>query len=757
MTLRSSALRVTLILAVVACVCMSIGGTASARPLSIGSPTGISSCQPDTFGEFYAENDSYNTPGQTLLSVPAPGVLANDLDIVGSARIPILNEGLSIAAYLYAGPSHGTVALNTDGSFTYTSTFPVDGSGTDSFQYLYQVGGSLVCSTVATVTINISPVQPVATQDLYTVASDQTLSVGDPSTLTGSPTGVLTNDVNSISGGNGNLYAVLVDTSHLGGGTLTWPTSGPGAEDGSFTYTPASPTTPSAWHPFSYEACYFIRGGVGPYCSAPMVDYVGVLPTVVGQPDSYSVAEGRVLNVGNPGDPSSGVLGNDVNNTGQFLTATVTQGPAHGSLVFNVDGVFTYTPTPGYYSGGAGPDTFTYTLCAFYQGVQYCSAPTTVSITVASVPPTAAFQAPAKLKGQPFVVTFTDPAGQAQVGVQGVSSSDLTITAAGSTTPLAEKMVCQDYAGTTVNCAENVSAVLFTPSATLTAGQTYQLNVLAGICQQDPFARCVSPQTLSVRAATVVGSTDPGPTYQWGTVKNVLALGGSYVQEQYAHASEKYSFSGTSMGLVMWGRPDGGTATVTVTSATNPKTQTTTIDTYAVLAGDQTFSWPSLPAGKHTVTITTTGSHDANQHRFVGQDRRDHRQRHHSIRRPQAGCDVVGRSRLRVQIHRPEGRDRPALLLRQLHHLERGGRPQRRPGKNHDLGIIASHPHRPDRRPLRHQLLLRERARNHPSQLRPLHHKDRCPRHQTSRQQRHHRGLQQLHRDLTSLQIGGVV
>jgi hypothetical protein len=105
-----------------------------------------------------------------------------------------------------------------------------------------------------------------------------------------------------------------------------------------------------------------------------------------------------------------------------------------------------------------------------------------------------------------------------------------------------------------------------------------------------------------------VQASDPGPAYEWGTVDNASALSGSYVQEQYADASERYSFSGSSFGLVMWTRPDGGTATVRITSAT-AKTTTRTIDTYAAVARDHSFSWTSLAPGKHTVTITTTGAH----------------------------------------------------------------------------------------------------------------------------------------------------
>jgi hypothetical protein len=121
----------------------------------------------------------------------------------------------------------------------------------------------------------------------------------------------------------------------------------------------------------------------------------------------------------------------------------------------------------------------------------------------------------------------------------------------------------------------------------------------------------MTPQTLSARPALVVQAGDPGPIYGWGVVKNSSALGGSYVQEQYADASETYSFSGSSLGLVMWMRPNGGTATVTITSTTAPKTTTNTIDTYSALTGDHTFTFFPLPPGRHTVTITTTGAHDA--------------------------------------------------------------------------------------------------------------------------------------------------
>ena len=54
--------------------------------------------------------------------------------------------------------------------------------------------------------------------------------------------------------------------------------------------------------------------------------------------------------------PYSGVLANDVEPEGQSMTASLVTSPAHGTLVFNANGTFTYTPAAGY----QGPDTFIY-------------------------------------------------------------------------------------------------------------------------------------------------------------------------------------------------------------------------------------------------------------------------------------------------------------------------------------------------------------------------------------------------------------
>ena len=68
--------------------------------------------------------------------------------------------------------------------------------------------------------------------------------------------------------------------------------------------------------------------------------------------DSYATSRNGALTV----DAADGVLANDLDPENANLTATVVQGPAHGTLVLNPDGSFTYTPDAAY----SGPDSFSY-------------------------------------------------------------------------------------------------------------------------------------------------------------------------------------------------------------------------------------------------------------------------------------------------------------------------------------------------------------------------------------------------------------
>ncbi len=86
-----------------------------------------------------ANDDNYTALKNTPLTVPAPGVLANDTDVTSATAIA-------------AGPTTqgGTVTLNTNGSFTYTP--PAGYTGPDSFTYEATNG---VTSDTATVNLTV--------------------------------------------------------------------------------------------------------------------------------------------------------------------------------------------------------------------------------------------------------------------------------------------------------------------------------------------------------------------------------------------------------------------------------------------------------------------------------------------------------------------------------------------------------------------------------------------------------------------------
>ncbi len=91
-----------------------------------------------------AAHDSYSTDEDTTLSVPAPGVLANDTDA----------DGDTLTTKLLTDVANGTLTLAPDGRFDYTPD--PDFHGTDHFVYVANDG--YYDSNTATVAITVNPV-----------------------------------------------------------------------------------------------------------------------------------------------------------------------------------------------------------------------------------------------------------------------------------------------------------------------------------------------------------------------------------------------------------------------------------------------------------------------------------------------------------------------------------------------------------------------------------------------------------------------
>jgi hypothetical protein len=167
-----------------------------------------------------ATNDTYSVRHDHTLNVPAPGVLGNDLNLLGSST-----------AVLDTTAAHGTLLLRSNGSFTYSPSAGYIGA--DTFRYhAHDVVLLLpVNSTIATVTINVTNAPPVANADRYTASTGVTKSVPAP--------GVLGNDTDADGDG---LTAQLVDGGGNGSlnlnadGSFTFKSGGSFVGDRTFTY-----------------------------------------------------------------------------------------------------------------------------------------------------------------------------------------------------------------------------------------------------------------------------------------------------------------------------------------------------------------------------------------------------------------------------------------------------------------------------------------------------------------------------------------
>jgi VCBS repeat-containing protein len=221
--------------------------------------------------------------------------------------------------------SHGSLTLNSDGSFDYT---PDAGwSGQDSFTYKANDGTADSGNATVTITVNAVNDPPTANDDSYSTDEDTELDVLAP--------GVLGNDTDPED--DTLTASVVSQPSH---GSLMF------SSDGSFSYSPT--TNYNGSDSFTYEA----HDGTSPSNAATVnltVNAVNDAP--VASDDSYSTDQDTTLNVSAPG-----VLDNDSDVEGDTLTAIKLSDPSNGSVTLNSDGSFDYTPDSGY----TGDDTFTY-------------------------------------------------------------------------------------------------------------------------------------------------------------------------------------------------------------------------------------------------------------------------------------------------------------------------------------------------------------------------------------------------------------
>jgi VCBS repeat-containing protein len=262
--------------------------------------------------------ESYAALEDSLLTIAVDlGVLDNDGD---------QNSGVLTAAVITA-PTHGTLLLGADGSFTYMPA--TDFFGSDSFTY--QAKDDTDVSNVVLVSIDINGIddEPRPFADGYTLNEDQNLDISTDS-------GVLSNDV-EVDGEP--LTADLVQTTT--NGTLVFNI------DGSFSYSPNSN--------FFGDDSFSYTVTDGTTISAATLVTLTVLPipdAPTANGDDFTLDEDSTFTI----SAVDNIVVNDSDPDSAVLTAVLQSGPSFGTLGLNSDGTFTYTPNPDFF----GSDSFTY-------------------------------------------------------------------------------------------------------------------------------------------------------------------------------------------------------------------------------------------------------------------------------------------------------------------------------------------------------------------------------------------------------------
>ena len=363
-----------------------------------------------------AVDDSYGTPEDTPLTVAAPGVLANDSDA----------DGDPLTAIREAGPASGTLVFNANGSFVYTPALNFNGVVT----FTYHANDGTANSNTATVTVTVTAVNdaPVAVPDGgYGTPEDTPLTVAAP--------GVLAND----SDADGNALTAIQEAGPASG-TLVLNANG------SFVYTPA--LNFNGVVTFTYHSN---DGTANSNTATVTITVTAVNDAPVAVDDGYSTPEDTPLTVAAPG-----VLANDSDADGDPLTAIQEAGPASGTLVFNANGSFVYSPALNF----NGVVTFTYHANDGTAGSN--TATVTITVTALNDAPVAADDSYRTLRNTPLIAT------QGDIAVPGVLDNDSDADAGDALTAVRE---AGPASGTLVLDADG--SFVYTPTLNFTGVVTF--------------------------------------------------------------------------------------------------------------------------------------------------------------------------------------------------------------------------------------------------------------------------------------------
>lgn len=267
-----------------------------------------------------------NTSIAVTEDVPASGMLPRAID--PEDQTVVYEIGTSL-------PSHGTVIINADGSYTYTPN--ENFNGTDTFTYIVSDGDA---TNTYTVTVTVSPVNdaPVGRDDLVSIDENTPYNGQLPAATDPDGDGVFYSLGNQASNG-----VVTVNS------------------DGSYIYVP------NADFNGTDRFTYSVSDGI--------LETTYTVTILVNTPNEPPVSSDTSISV-NEGGTITGILPPATDPEGQPIVYGLGSGPQYGTVIINADGTYSYRPADGY----NGVDSFTFTISDGRNIVAY-----TVTISVIPV------------------------------------------------------------------------------------------------------------------------------------------------------------------------------------------------------------------------------------------------------------------------------------------------------------------------------------------------------------------------------------
>ncbi|MGQ0622323.1 MAG: Ig-like domain-containing protein [Panacagrimonas sp.] len=456
--------------------------------------------------------DSFMTSEDTVLSRSAPGVLGNDTDANGDA----------LTAARVAEPSHGNLTLNPNGSFSYTPD--ANYNGPDSFTYRANDGAAN--SNTVTVGITVTPV------------NDAPVAVANPNFLT---------VVEGGSGSTGSNSVLSNDTDADGGPLTAMLVAGPANDsafnlmaNGRFSYThDGSNTTTDS---FTYRAN---DGTANSNTVTVGITITPVNDAPVAVNDSFSTAEGAPLTR----SAANGVLANDTDPDGPKPTQAVlvsSVAPTAGTLVFQTNGGFTYTPAPNF----SGTASFTYRARDAQNLNSDNVATVTISVSDVSSPPVAENDSYATNEDTPLTVN----------AAQGLLANDSD--ADGGTLTAVMFSVVPATQGVLATNADG--SFRFTPASNFSGPVTFTYRASDGSENSSP-----ATVTLTVNAindAPRITSRAPSIAFDSRPfVHDVIATDVDDPTLSFLLSGEPDGMSISNTGRITWTPPSGATSSGAVT------------------------------------------------------------------------------------------------------------------------------------------------------------------------------------------------